>query len=280
MRAILTFLCVIIYYIKFLTASQANIGGQKQGIFQKAINNLRFSAYNIKVEEITITQNGYNGSYMSYLYGKVQQRFSFLPTDMEIKRDGDCMEIALKTERAYCPYVRKFTEENIADVIAVGYKYAFFDKRLPLPLLPTESRRLFLTALVAADFKEDKAYVIRRLRGCNNYSLDGVFHFRLTELKKRWEGVLEYVNAETGSVAVDNFLEFLTEDGEEKIFIQEGKAYDKDYRLLTRSALTGKSSITGEIMLGGGGKIYCFGEVDGETERFLKKYYDGRAVFC
>ena len=248
--------------------------------FQKRINNLVFSAYNIKVEEITITQNGYNDGFMSYLYKKVQGRFSFLPAEIRLQQDGDCAQIALAIERAYCPYVRRFAEENIADVIAVGYKYAFFDKRLPLPLLDEKERRLFLTALVAADYKEDKAHIARRLKGMENYSLDGFFHFRLGALKERWEGVLDYVNANTGISSVENFLEFLVEDGDEKIFVQEQKTYDKEYRLLTRSVLTGKRSIVGEIILGGGGQIYCFGETDGETAAFLHRYYGNRAIFC
>ncbi len=232
------------------------------------------------MEEISITQNGYNQQYISYLYKKVQQRFSFLPAEIRLEREGECAQIDLKIERAYCPYVRRFAEENIADVIAVGYKYAFFDKRLPLPLLDENERRLFLTALVAADYKEDKAYIARRLKGMENYALDGVFHFRLSTLKERWEGVLEYVNANTGISSVENFLEFLVEDGDEKLFVQEEKTYDKEYRLLTRSILTGKRSIVGEIILGGGGQIYCFGETDAETQAFLKKYYQGRVVFC
>ena len=113
------------------------------------------------MEEITITQNGFDGLYMSYLYKKVRERFSFLPSDCDIAKEGDRTEIAFKTEREYCPYVRKFTEEHIADIIAIGYKYAYFDKRLPLPLLSKLDRRTLLTALVAADYKDDRAYDIR-----------------------------------------------------------------------------------------------------------------------
>ena len=99
---------------------------QNTPIWEKRINNFLAAAYNNGVEEITITQNGYNGLYMSYLYGKVQERFSFLPAVCDLKKDGEYTELAFRAERAYCPYVRRFAEENIADVIAVGYKYAFF----------------------------------------------------------------------------------------------------------------------------------------------------------
>jgi O-glycosyl hydrolase len=97
--------------------------------------------------------------------GKVRERFSFLPTDCDLCSVGDHTKVAFKTERAYCPYVRIFTEENIADVISVGYKYAYFEKRLVLPLLSQKEKRLLLTALVAADDREDRAYALKRLVG-------------------------------------------------------------------------------------------------------------------
>lgn len=232
------------------------------------------------MEEITITQNGYNGLYMSYLYGKVQERFSFLPAVCDLKKDGEYAELAFRAERAYCPYVRRFAEENIADVIAVGYKYSFFEKRLALPFLDKAQKRLLFTALVAADYKDDKAYAYRRL-GCSKcYSLDGVFHFRLRELKKRWEGIAEYVPADMNAASLDGFLEFLTEDGEGKLFVKGGKVYDEEYRVLSRSTLTGEESTVGEILLGQAERVYCFGDTDEQTARFLKKYYGPKAVFC
>ena len=232
------------------------------------------------MEEITITQNGFDGIYATYLFGKVRDRFSFLPATIDIEREGEFTEIAVKTDRAYCPYVRRFVEENVADVIAVGYKYAFFEKRLCLPLLNASEKRLLLTALVAADFKEDRAYVARRLCGFDNYSLDGVFHFRLQDLKRRWEGVVEYVPTDMGISSLENFLEFLTEDGENKLFVKDGKVYDEEYRLLSRSILTGESSAVGDILLGNAGQVYCFGETDKATRTFLRKYYGNKAVFC
>ncbi len=217
---------------------------------------------------------------MSYLQGKVQERFSFLPSSCDLVLEGEQTRLAFRTERAYCPYVRKFTEENIADVIAIGYKYAFFEKRLVLPLLNENQKRLLITALVSADYKEDKAYARKRFIGYEQYSLDGVFHFRLQDLKKRWESIVEYVPADMSAASLDGFLEFLTEDGEGKIYVKGDKVYDEEYRLLSRSVLTGKETTLGEIVLGGAERVYCFGETDKETTAFLRKYYGGKVTFC
>lgn len=217
---------------------------------------------------------------MSYLFTKVRDRFSFLPSTCDMARQGDCTEIAFKTDKEYCPYVRKFTEEHIADIISVGYKYDFFEKRLALPMLSNTQKRLLLTALVAADYREDRAFVSRKIRGSARYCLDGVYHFRLRELIKRWEGIAEYVPVDMSERGMDDFLAFLAEDGEGKLFLKNGKVYDEEYRPLTRSLLTGVESPIGEILLGGAERVYCFGEVDGEVRTFLEKYYREKAVFC
>ncbi len=247
---------------------------------KNSINNFCAAAYNNSVEEIMITQNGFDGRYMSYLYAKVKERFAFLPSCCDMARKGERTEIAFKTEREYCPYVRKFTEEHISDVLSIGYKYAYFDKQLPLPLLTGEKRRMLLTALVAADYKEDKAYAMRRVRGQSQYSIDGVFHFRLRELKKRWKEIVDYIPADMGEAATEGFLGFLVEDGEGKIFLKNGKVYDESYRLLSRSSLTGEHNEIGEILLSGAERVYCFGEPDGDVKTFLQKYYGEKAVFC
>ncbi len=244
------------------------------------INNFLSSAYNNNVEEITITQNGFDGRYMSYLYAKVKQRFSFLPATCDIAKQGDCTKIAFQTEGKYCPYVRKFTEEHIADVLAIGYKYAFFNKRLTLPMLNERRRKIFLTALVAADYEEDRAYVVRRIRGYERYCIDGMFYFRLQELRKRWAEIADYIPTDMGEVATDGFLGFLAEDGEGRIFLKNGKAYDEEYRLLSRSALLGTPSLIEEILLSGTQQIYCFGGVEEGVKDFLKKYYAENVFFC
>ena len=232
------------------------------------------------MEEITITQNGFEEAYMSYLYTRVRERFSFLPATCDMKTSGEYAEIAFRTEREYFPYVRKFVEENMADVIAVGYKYDFFEKRLVLPLLSSFQKYLLCTAFVAADYHDDKAYARKRFSGEGSYSLDGIFHFRLRELQRRWEGIAGYVPTDMSVSSLDGFLEFLTEDGEGKLFVKGGKVYDEEYRPLTRSELTGKPSAIGEVLLGCAKRVYCFGETDRETEAFLRKYYGANAVFC
>lgn len=227
-----------------------------------------------------ITQNGYRLSYMSYLYEKIRERFSFLPALCQFEKVGKSGAVSLRAEGAYCAHVRRFAEHAMADVIAVGYKYAYFDSRLTLPLLSKDKRHLLISALVSADYKEDKAYVLGKIIGNKQYCLDGVFHFRLRDLQRRWEEIAEYVPIDMGEVSLNGFLGFLIEDGEGKLFIKNGKVYDENYHLLSKSALTAKRSTITEIVLSGAEKVYCFGETDRVTASFLRKHYKGKAIFC
>lgn len=217
---------------------------------------------------------------MSYLYGKVTDKFSFLPTDCGLENDGDRTTLVFLSEKKYCPYIRKYTEENIADVIAVGYKYQYFDRNLFLPLLNAAERDILLTALVAADFIEDREYIRKQIRGFEEYCIDGVFNFRLGDLRMRWRGIAEYIPAEFASSSLESFLDFLIGESSGKVFLKDGRLYDEDYRVLNKSALIGKATPVREILLSGADNIYCFGAPDAQAKEFLKKYYKEKVVFC
>ena len=218
--------------------------------------------------------------YLSYLFDKVKGRFSFSANDCSLLEKGEYETLSFRTDETLCPYLRRYAEENIADVIAIGYKYEYFDRRLSLPLLTEKQKKLLCIALVAADFEEDKEYALKRLRHDGQYSIDGVFNFRLTELKRRWDGVIAYIPKQFGVSSLDDFIEFLVDESEGKVYVKEGKVYDEGYRLLSRGKMLSDDKIIGEILLQGAAKVYCFGEVEGDLKEFLRKYYRENAFFC
>lgn len=232
------------------------------------------------MEKITVTQSGAKSPYMSYLYGKVTDKFSFLPADSDLDAEGERTVLIFRSEKRYCPYIRRYTEENIAEVIAIGYKYQYFKSTLFLPLLNELEREMLLSALVAADLPDDKEYIRKQLAGSAEYCIDGTYNFRLKDLKTRWKGITEYIPSEFSSSSLESFLEFLIGENRGKVFLKDGKLYDEEYRPLNRSALTGGESPVKEILLSGADNIYCFGTPERATKEFLKKYYKEKAVFC
>ena len=232
------------------------------------------------MEEITITAALSREQYLSYLCDKLCRKFSFQRKDCQLKKGNDYESVSFLVDDTLCPYVRRYAEQTIADVIAIGYKNDYLDKNLSLPLLSLGEKRLLVSALIAADFEEDREYALKRLRGDGQYSIEGVFNFRLGELKRRWEGVLEYIPRQFGGAALDDFVNFLVEESEGKVYLKDGKVYDEGYHLLTRGkVLLGGDAVT-EILLKGPSKVYCFGEVDAAVKDFLHKYYREKAFFC
>lgn len=226
-----------------------------------------------------MTQNGVNAPFAAYIYEKIKERFSFLPAEFDIGCDGDRTRVEFRIDGKYCSYVRRATEANLADVLAIGYKYRFFQKRLPLPMLSKAEKSILLAALTAADYKEDYAHVFSRVRGFQEYAIDGVFNFRLTDLKERWADVSSYVSPDFNGVYLESFLSFLIDEGQGKAYLKDGKVYDNDYRVCQKSRLFGEYSIIGELILTGAKKVLCYDEPSDEVGRFLHKYYKENAVF-
>ena len=232
---------------------------------------------------ITVIQNVENGRsdrYIPYLYKKIKEKFDFQASECAIEKCGGDSRLVFQGEEGFKPHLQKVANEHISDILSIGYKYDYFRKYLSLPLLGEEEKFLLYAALVAADYPEDKRYVRRRLDGISSCSLDGVFNFRLAELKSRWREVIEYIPTDFGQYSLEGFLDYIIGESEGKAYLKEGKVYDENYRLLDKSELLGKKSQIADLLLGGVSFVYCFGETDEKTKDFLKKYYKEKAVFC
>lgn len=235
------------------------------------------------MERITLTQtmqNGQENRYIPYIYKKLKEKYSSIETQCKMEQEDGKNQLVFLKKDAFSLRLKRFTDDYVSDVLTIGYKYDFFRKRLSLPLLNEREKYILTVALVAADYQEDKKHVLRRLADIQDCSLDGVFNFRLGELKNRWKGVTEYIPMDFGGYSMENFLDYLIADGEHIVYLKNGKAYDENYRLLDKSELIGEPNQIAELLLNGAGQVYCFGETDEETKSFLKKYYKEKSVFC
>ena len=194
--------------------------------------------------------------------------------------EKDGFYLVFEGNTAWLAQMRRLATEYISDVLAIGYKYDFFKSRLALPLLSKEERFLLYSALVSADYKEDKRYASRRLGAFETCSIDGVYNFRLSELRNRWQEVLEYIPTDFGKYELEGFVDYIVSENDGKAYLKDGKVYDENYRELKKSELLGEKSLISELLLSGAGSVYCFGKVDVATDDFLRKYYKEKVVFC
>lgn len=235
------------------------------------------------MEKLTVAQNARKGRsdlYIQYLYKKLKTSLGASNSKFELLEEKDGFCLVCRGDESVLAQMRQLANEHISDILAVGYKYEFFKSRLSLPLLTKEEKFLLYSALVSADYKEDKRYASRRLGAFVDCSIDGVYNFRLAELKARWQEVLEYIPADFGKYELEGFVDYIVSENDGKVYLKEGKVYDENYREQQKSELLGRKSLISELLLLGAGSVYCFGEVDETTGRFLRKYYKEKAVFC
>ncbi len=174
--------------------------------------------------------------------------------------------------------MRALLREKIAEIIGVGYKYKFLRNNLRVSLAKTEERLLY-AALIAADLEGDKAYIRGKLARADEYAVDGVYAFRLSPLREKWERIISYVPYGFSSHDLRKFCNFLVGESQNKIYLQGKSVFGENFAPLRRSRLTGEEDIQTEIMLSDAGFVYCLGTVEEEVGDFLQKYYAERAIF-
>ncbi|MDE7296085.1 MAG: hypothetical protein K2N84_02350, partial [Clostridia bacterium] len=148
-------------------------------------------AYNKVVEEITVTETKEHSSYITYLYNVLYDSLIKLGGSGELSFGDERSSLFINIP-AGAEKFRARLADKLGEVIGIGYKYEFLQKRLSVCLSARE-KRFLCAALIAADYESDKGYIRRKLGRGDLYAIDGVFAFRLTPLREKWEKIASYV---------------------------------------------------------------------------------------
>ena len=234
--------------------------------------------------EIVISEKENNARYIAYVFTSLQPLLEACGAKSAFSFDGDRIFLKIAAEEKYETYLRRFAEEKIAEVIAVGYKYEYFRRTLSPAGLRGGEREILLAALISADFADDKRYVFARLRGASVYSVDGFFAFRLGALLRKWKGIVGCVPPYFTREKLSAFMRYLLrEDAGEKVIVRGADIFDGKYHKLRRATLieegaTDMNAIR-EIILSGAGEVECVGVPPPGQEKFLRDYFAGKVSF-
>lgn len=195
-------------------------------------------------------------------------------------------ELKIKAPEKFADYIRSEVEDKIADVIAVGYKYDCFKKSVPASGLKPFEREILYSALIAADIDEDKRYIVRRTRVFEEYSIGGIFNFRLVPLKRKWEEAASYIPSVFTERQLCEFVRCLAREKRGKrVIVQGGRVYDGNYNLLERSKLLPSlpecsgGGVLREVILSAGGRVEVCSEISDQDKKYLRDFYAGRITF-
>ena len=239
-------------------------------------NKMPETSYNRHVETLFLSERRENAAFLSYLYNTLLADVIAAEGRGELSFSGEraAIELCVPSAEAIAPAAA----DAVTEVLCVGYKYRFLERRLSVSLSRRE-RRLLAAALIAADYEGDAAYVRRKVLPLRSCAVDGVYAFRLAALREKWEKIVRYVPAGFSSHDLEKFCEFLAGESTNKIYLKGNAVYGADFSPLRRSRLTGEEDAETEIVLADAGFIYCLGDVEDSLGDFLQKYYAERAIF-
>ena len=174
--------------------------------------------------------------------------------------------------------------DKLADVIAVNYKHKYFKRSIKFSGLSEIESELLLTSLISADVDEDKKYVIKKLKGFSEYSIDGIFNFRMKPLKEKWKEIAGYIPSSFTKTQLKDFINYLIKDKKGKrVYVEGGKVYDKRFNLLNRNQLltldSGNLNVIKEVLLSGAGEVELCSPVTDIENKYLKEFYDNKIYF-
>ena len=238
----------------------------------------------VNMSQIKVTESSSKSKNIVYIYEMLSPITKQLGSLIDLRGGKNRYELIIEVPSSYQELLLKEIEDKVADVISVNYKYSFFKKNVNLDGLTSVEKELLLTSLISADIDEDKRYVIKKLKAFSEYTLDGIFNFRLKALKEKWVDILSYIPSGFKSVQLKDFIVYLIRDKMGKrVYFDGGSVYDKRYNILKRRELltgdSGEISIVKEILLSGAGEIELGSPLPEKDEFYIKEFYGDRVRF-
>lgn len=236
------------------------------------------------MSEIKISEDRIRGDYIDYLKNSLADVMKEMRARELLKDDALRRELIITVPDEFKNLLISETEDKIADVIAIGYKYAYFKRNIVITALTEDDKELLYAALIAADADEDRKYVKRKLKYFNEFSIDGIFNFRMKPLKEKWSDIVSYVPKTFTKSQVKDFIAYLIKDKRGRRVCFDGAAvYDKYFNVLRRSMLLGEEGkrlkIAKEIILSGAGEVELLKPLPEQDEPFIKEFYGDRVIF-
>ena len=232
--------------------------------------------------EIYITDKGVNTNNLNYVMTTLSEVFSALSCGVKQDSVGARQSLTVVVSDDYFVTATVEICDKLSEVIAVNYKYNFFKNRIKVVGLSDMEKELLFASLISADLEEDKAYAFSKLKTETFIPLDGLFNFRMKPLKSKWQEIAECMPQAFLRSNLKDFIKFLTESRNKKIFIDCGKVYDSHYRRLNRHMLMGcneEGSVIKEVLLSDGGRVELFGKIPEIDEEYLKEFFSSNITF-
>jgi hypothetical protein len=231
--------------------------------------------------QITITEKDYNENNLLYIQSAISEFLTRAGCSVYLEKGSGRAKLTVNCSECYAEAIRGEISDKVAEIIAIKYKYEYFKSILRIGGLCECEKEILITSLIAADLEDDKKYTFDRVKVYRDITVDGIFYFRLKQLKKKWKDVAEYIPTCFLNTQLKEFITYLLENKKRRVYIDDGRVYDWHYRRLKRSSLLGgdEVKILKEVLLSNGGEVELIGDIPKDDEYYLKEYYSDKLYF-
>lgn len=234
--------------------------------------------------KITVSESNSKNLNVAYIYNSMTRYLSICGADADITFDDSRTNLVMTAENRFHSYLRKFTEERVAESVAIGYKYALFQKNIrPSGLSETDRE---VTSLRARELR-----ISTRI---NDMSPSGskisasipstVFLISVCRRSKKNGGLHRLHPVRFTERDLKDFLDYILSEREPSIVhFKDGELYDADYVRLKRAALIDGGWTTfpscGKCFWSGATEVECLTNPPPVLCDVLKKYFGSRTAF-
>ena len=231
--------------------------------------------------EFSITDESVNGQGITYIKNSLAELTERTETEVRVTEKGGRTGLVFRLHDCYSEVIRGEIADRASEVIAVGYKSVFFKSAVKISGLKAEEREILYSAMISADLKEDKKTAFAEFSRMDRFSIDGVFNFRLKNLRKKWKEIGEYMPSVFFGEQLKDFMGFLLENRKKRAYIDGVRVYDNYFRRLMRCSLTGFDGlkVVRELIMSGCGEAEIRGDIPAEDEGYLKEFYGDKIYF-
>ncbi len=231
---------------------------------------------------ITVTDKNYNQGNLLYVQSVTNEILSQTDCKVESCVLGSRSVMKINCDSGYSDIVKAEIADKLAEVVAINYKYDFFNKEIKVSGLNSDEKEILMASLIAADLDEDKRYTYERLKNFDDIALDGIYNFRLQPLKNKWKEIVSYMPSCFVNSQLKDFILYLLENKKKRVYVDCGRVYDSHFRRLRRCSLLGggdKLSIVREVLLSNCGEVELSGPLPEEDEFYLKEFFSDKIYF-
>ncbi len=236
------------------------------------------------MRELIVTESSLKCSNLIYLQATLSDVLTEMNAKSSLKSLKNRAELKILMPSEYFDIFLIELLDKLADVIAINYKHRFFKKNIKFSGLSETEGEVLLTALISADVDEDKKYIIKKLKLFSEFSLDGIYNFRMKPLKEKWREITTYVPPSFTKAQLKDFIAYLIKDKRgRRVYVEGGKVFDKRFNQLTRVKLlhqdSEKLAVLKEILLSGAGEVELCAKISDKETKYLKEFFENKIFY-